>query len=141
MKKTKRTARPKKASKPKKMAKKELKSYRTILLKERDAAGGGLSHIAETTLNKSQRDTSGDLSGYSYHMADMASDDYERNFSLGRATDEQKIIYSIDEALKRMEDGSYGNCLQCGKPISKRRLKAVPHTEFCIDCQKKNDGK
>jgi len=141
MKKAKKASRPKKAAKPKKMAKKELKSYRTILLKERDAAGGGLSHIAETTLNKSQRDASGDLSGYSYHMADMASDDYERNFSLGRATDEQKIIYSIDEALKRMEDGSYGNCLQCGKPISKRRLKAVPYTELCIDCQKKNEGK
>ena len=141
MKKAKKASRPKKAAKPKKMAKKELKSYRTILLKERETAGGGLSHIAETTLNKSQRDASGDLSGYSYHMADMASDDYERNFSLGRATDEQKIIYSIDEALKRIEDGSYGNCLQCGKPISKRRLKAVPYTELCIDCQKKNEGK
>ena len=141
MKKAKKTARKKKVAKPKKMAKKELKSYKALLLKGREAAGGGLSHIAETTLNKSQRDASGDLSGYSYHMADMASDDYERDFSLGRATDEQKLIYSIDEALKRIEDGSYGSCLQCGKPISKRRLKALPHTELCIDCQKKDEGK
>ena len=141
MKKVKGASRPKKAAKPKKMAKKETKEYKALLLKEREAAGGGLSHIAETTLNKSQRDAAGDLSGYSYHMADMASDDYDRDFSLGRATDEQKIIYAIDEALKRIGDGSYGNCLQCGKPISKRRLKAVPHTELCIDCQKKDEGK
>ncbi len=131
----------KKMPKPKKMPKSELKIYKELLVKERVKVGGGLSHIAETTLNKSARDASGDLSGYSYHMADMASDDYERDFNLGRATDEQKILYAIDEALKRAEDGSYGNCLQCGKAIPKKRLKALPHTELCIDCQKSSEGK
>lgn len=125
----------------KKMPKPELKFYRAMLIKERDKVGGGLSHIAETTLNKSQRDASGDLSGYSYHMADMASDDYERDFSLGRATDEQKILYAIDEAIKRIEDGTYGNCLQCGKLIPKKRLKALPYTELCIECQKTREHK
>ena len=125
--------------KMKKLPKQELKFYRALLLKYRDKVGGGLSYIAETTLNKSQRDASGDLSGYSYHMADMASDDYEREFSLGRATDEQKILYLIDEAMKRVEDGTYGSCLQCGKSISSRRLAALPYSELCIDCQKSND--
>ena len=118
-----------------------LKKYKGLLLKEREKVGGGLSYIAETTLNKSQRDASGDLSGYSYHMADMASDDYEREFSLGRATDEQKILYLIDEAMKRVEDGTYGGCLQCCKPISARRMSALPYSELCIDCQKANEGK
>lgn len=127
--------------KVKKMPKSELKIYRDLLLKEREKSGGGLSHIAETTLNKSQREASGDLSGYSYHMADMASDDYEREFSLGRASDEQETLYSIDEAMKRVEDGTYGLCIQCGKAIPKKRLKAVPHTSLCIDCQKGNEGK
>ena len=72
-------------------------------------------------------------------MADMASDNYERDFSLGRATEEQKLLYAIDEAMKRIEDGTYGSCLQCGKPVSKKRLIAVPHTELCIDCQKANE--
>ena len=130
-----------KAAKIKKMTKTELKKYKEILLKEREKVGGDLSHIAENTLNKSQRDASGDLSGYSYHMADMASDDYERDFSLGRATDEQKLLYGIDEAFKRIEDGTYGNCVQCNKPIPKKRLKALPYTELCIDCQKKNEKK
>jgi len=134
---------PKFTAKPKmkKMPKSELKFYRALLVKEREKVGGGLSHIADTTLNKSQREASGDLSGYSYHMADMASDDYERDFSLGRATDEQKILYAIDEAMKRIEDGSYGNCLQCSKAIPKKRLKALPYTELCIECQKASEGK
>ncbi|MCX5686043.1 MAG: TraR/DksA C4-type zinc finger protein [Candidatus Omnitrophica bacterium] len=132
-----------KAAKPKmkKMPKTKLKFYQALLVKEREKVGGGLSHIAETTLNKSQRDASGDLSGYSYHMADMASDDYERDFSLGRATDEQKILYAIDEAMKRIEDGSYGNCLQCGKAIPKKRLKVLPYTELCIECKKTRENK
>ncbi|MCM8790797.1 MAG: TraR/DksA C4-type zinc finger protein [Candidatus Omnitrophica bacterium] len=124
----------------KRMSKTELKKYKEILLREREKVGGDLSHIAENTLNKSQRDASGDLSGYSYHMADMASDDYERDFSLGRATDEQKRLYLIDEAIKRIEEGTYGLCLQCGKMIAKKRLSALPYTEMCIDCQKKKEG-
>lgn len=128
-------------AKLKKMTKTELKIYKELLLKEREKVGGDLSHITDNTLNRSQRDASGDLSGYAYHMADMASDDYERDFSLGRATDEQKIIYAIDEAMKRIGDGSYGNCTHCGKLISKKRLKALPYTELCIDCQKKDEKK
>ena len=134
-------AKPKALPKMKKMAKKGLKKFKELLIKMRSQVGGDLSHITESTLNKSARDASGDLSGYSYHMADQASDDYERDFALGRATDEQKILYSVDEALKRVEDGSYGNCLECRKPIAKKRLAALPNVELCIDCQKKNEAK
>ncbi len=130
-----------KKSSVKKMPKSVSKKYKKLLIEEREKVGGGLLHITENTLNKSQRDASGDLSGYSYHMADMASDDYEREFSLGRATDDQKLLYLIDEAIKRVEDGTYGACLQCGKAISKKRLAALPHSELCIECQKANEGK
>jgi len=126
-------------SKIKKMPSAELKKFKLLLLKEREKVGGELSHITENTLNKSSRDVSGDLSGYSYHMADMASDDYEREFSLTRATQEQTMLYFIDEAIKRISEGSYGECLQCGKQISKKRLKAMPATELCIECQKTNE--
>lgn len=134
-------AKVRKAAKPKKMSSQELKFYKALLLKERENSGGELSHIAKDSLNRSQRDASGDLSGYSYHMADVASDNYEIEFSLGRATDEQKLLYSIDEALRRINEKTYGNCLQCSKPISKKRLRAVPHTELCIDCQKANEAR
>ena len=130
-----------KVVKLKKMPKAELKKFKKILLVEREKTGGELSHISENTLKKSQRDSSGDLSGYSYHMADMASDDYDRDFSLGRATEEQKLLYVIDEAMKRIEDGTYGNCTQCNKPISKKRLTALPYTDLCIECQKAKESK
>ncbi len=117
----------------------ELKKYRDLLLKERDRIVGGLSHITENTLKKSQRDASGDLSGYSYHMADQATDDYDVEFSLGRATEDQRLLYKVDEALKRVEEGSYGKCLQCSKSIAKPRLKALPYAEVCIECQRAND--
>ena len=74
-------------------------------------------------------------------MADVASDNYEVEFSLGRASDEQNILYTIDEALKRVEDGTYGSCTECGKQIPKRRLDALPHTELCIACQSKTESK
>lgn len=122
-----------------KLPRAELKKYKTLLINLRGQVGGDLSHIAQNTLNKSARDASGDLSGYSYHMADQASDDYERDFSLERATAEQKILYFIDEALKRIDDGTYGNCLSCGRQIAKRRLAALPYGELCIECQKKKE--
>ena len=125
----------------KRMAAKDLKKYKALLVKEREKIGGGLNHITQETLKTSQKDASGDLSGYSFHMADQASDNYEVEFSLGRASDEQNVLYSIDEALKRIEDGTYGNCPQCGKAIPKKRLNAIPNTELCIICQSKNEGK
>lgn len=125
----------------KKMPREELKKYKALLIKLRAQVGGDLSHIAQNTLNKSAREASGDLSGYSYHMADQASDDYERDFSLERATSEQKRLYFIDEAMKRVNDGTYGSCLSCGCRIANRRLMALPHSELCIECQKKKEIK
>ncbi len=140
MAKTKKPTKAKKAApSKKKLLAKDVKFYKKMLVAEREKAGGDLSHITQNTLNKSAREASGDLSGYSYHMADMASDGYERDFSLGRATDEQKRLFAIDEAMKRMEEGHYGECLQCGKNISKSRLSAIPYTELCIECQKKKE--
>lgn len=130
-----------KSFKIKRMLKKDLNKYKALLLRIREKIGGGLNHIAQDTLKTSQRDASGDLSGYSFHMADMASDNYEVEFSLGRASDEQDVMYSIDEALKRIADGTYGNCPQCGKQIPKKRLDAIPQTELCVVCQSKNENK
>lgn len=141
MKKKRKVRKAKKDRRIKKMLKMELKKYKELLLKEREKINEQLSHITEDALKKSQRDASGDLSGYSFHMADMASDDYERDFSLGRATEEQKVLFLIDEALKRIDEGTYGNCLQCSLAIPKKRLKALPHTELCIGCQKTKEVK
>jgi len=74
-------------------------------------------------------------------MADQASDNYEREFSLNLASDSQKLIYAIDEALTKIKDKTYGRCSKCNKEISRKRLRAVPYAILCIDCQRKEEAK
>lgn len=121
------------------MTKKEAQKYKKILLKQREDLLGEIKRIAKESL-KSQKEASGDLSGYSHHMADMASDSYDRELSLNIASGEQEIIYEIDEALKRIEEGTYGKCLSCDKKIPAVRLKAVAYATCCIGCQSKEEN-
>ena len=90
-------------------------------------------------MKKSQKDAAGDISGYTYHMADIATDNYDREFSLDLASLDHNNLYELDDALKRIEEGTYGICQDCKCIISKTRLKAVPQARLCIKCQKKRE--
>jgi RNA polymerase-binding transcription factor DksA len=92
-------------------------------------------------LQKSQKDLTGELSGYSIHIADMSGDDYDRGVALGIFTQEQDILYLIDAALKRIEEGAFGVCEVCEKVISSKRLEAVPYATLCIQCQSDQEKK
>jgi RNA polymerase-binding protein DksA len=74
-------------------------------------------------------------------MADMAADTYERELSMNIVSSEQETLYEIDDALKRLDDGSYGVCQQCGQVIAMSRLKAVPYASLCITCQRLKEQK
>ncbi|MBI4436002.1 MAG: TraR/DksA C4-type zinc finger protein [Candidatus Omnitrophica bacterium] len=123
------------------MNKKEFETFREMLLEKRQSVLENIQQIEKNTLKKSPREASGDLSGYTYHMADMATDNYDTELSLNLASSEQRVLHEIDEALKRIEEGTYGDCLDCGKKISQQRLKAVPYTTYCITCQEKQEKK
>ncbi len=123
------------------MDKKELKFFKELLLKKKEALAKGIEHIANDALKTSQREAAGDLSAYSLHMADMATDNYDREFSLGLADNEQKILNRIDEALEKIENKTFGLCELCNKKVSKVRLKAVPYAELCVPCQEKQEKK
>ncbi|MDD5409154.1 MAG: TraR/DksA family transcriptional regulator [Candidatus Omnitrophica bacterium] len=123
----------------KKLSKKELKDFKKIILKKKDEVLDDIKHITEDTLKKSQKEASGDISGYTYHMADVATDNYDREFSLGLASNERGSLYELDDALKRIEDESFGFCDDCKGPIAKIRLKAVPSARLCIKCQEKRE--
>ncbi|MFA6130012.1 MAG: TraR/DksA family transcriptional regulator [Candidatus Omnitrophota bacterium] len=123
----------------KKLSKKELKDFRKIILKKKEEVLDDIKHITEDTLKKSQKEASGDISGYTYHMADVATDNYDREFSLGLASNERSSLYELDDALKRIEDESFGFCDDCKGPIAKIRLKAVPSARLCIKCQEKRE--
>ena len=118
----------------KKFTKKELKDFQKVILKKKEEVLEDFKHISEDTLKKSQKEASGDTSGYTYHMADVATDNYDREFSLGLASNERKSLYELEDALKRIEDGSFGICDSCKGRISKVRLKAVPSARLCIKC-------
>lgn len=123
----------------KKLGKKELKDFKKLVLKRKEEIIDEIKHISDDTLKKSQKEASGDISGYAYHMADVATDTYDREFSLGLASNERKLLYEVDDALKKIEDGTFGICEECKSLITKTRLKAVPYARLCVKCQEKTE--
>jgi RNA polymerase-binding protein DksA len=123
------------------MNKKEVKKYKDMLLDKKEKIMDSLKKLQDDTLNKSQRDQSGDLSGYSLHMADVGTDNFDREFALSLLNNEQDIMYEIDDALGRIESGKYGECESCGKDIQEKRLAAVPFARMCKECQEIEEKK
>jgi len=124
-----------------KLAKKEIAGFKKIVLKRKEEILDEIKHISEDTLKKTQKDASGDISGYTYHMADVATDSYDREFSLGLASNERKLLYELDDAVKKIEDGTFGICEECKTLITRTRLKAVPYARLCVKCQEKREKK
>ena len=123
------------------MNKKESQEFKKKLVELREKVTEEMKQIGGGRLKQSQRDASGDLSAYTFHMADVASDSFERELSWDRASGEQKVLFNIDDALRRIEDGVYGTCESCGKKISKARLKAIPYALLCRTCKEKHERK
>jgi RNA polymerase-binding protein DksA len=125
----------------KKFNKKDLGVYKKLLLKRKSEVLDAIDHASEETIKKSQKDASGDISGYTYHMADVATDAYDREFSLGLVSTERKILYELGDALKKIEDGNFGICEDCQTSIARTRLKAIPYARLCVKCQEKREKK
>jgi RNA polymerase-binding transcription factor DksA len=121
--------------KPKKLPAKERRFFRDLLNKLRDQVVDGITFLAGDNLNRSQRDASGDLSSYSFHMADQGTDNFDREFALNLVSSEQDVLYEIDAALRRLDEGTYGFCEMTGRLIERERLKALPHTRYCLAAQ------
>jgi len=109
--------------------------YQKLLLNLRDHVIDQISGLAGENLKRNPRDSAGDLSGYSFHMADTGTDNFDREFALSLVSSEQEALYEVEEALKRLELGSYGKCESCEKAIAKARLEAVPFARMCVRCQ------
>ena len=118
-----------------KLAKETAAKYNRLLVELRDHLIDGVSFLANDNLKRSARDASGELSAYSTHMADAGTDNFDREFALSLVSNEQEALYEIEEALKRLEGGTFGVCEMCEKLIRKERLDAVPFARFCVQCQ------
>lgn len=75
------------------------------------------------------------MAGYSLHMADSGTDNFDRDFALSLLSSDQDAIYEIEEALKRIEKNTYGVCELTGKQIPRARLDAIPWTRFTVEAQ------
>lgn len=121
------------------MNKRDQKRFEKRLLEEREKLVENMSRLESSVLSKNQKESSGDLSSYSFHMADLATDAAEREKAFLFASKEGRLLYHIDEALRRLYRNEYGVCQNCGSDISKDRLEAVPHARLCIKCKEEEE--
>jgi DnaK suppressor protein len=122
------------------LKKADMLKYEKLLLQKRREMVEGIESIRDDSTSTIKEST-GDLSSYSYHMADLGTDAQEREKKFQLASKSGRLIYHIDEALRRIKLGTYGKCHSCGKEISRSRLNAVPHARFCIECKEAEERK
>lgn len=90
--------------------------------------------FTEEVMKSSGPEGSGDLSSHRTHTADQGTENYQREMAGRFRTMEDDTLRAIEEALRRIADGTYGICEECGAPIPKARLEIVPHARFCMKC-------
>lgn len=114
------------------LTKAEMEEFRKLLLEKRAELIGDVNYIENESLRKSRGDSSGDLSSMPIHMADIGTDNFEQEFSLGLMDSERKILKEIMAALNRIDEGTFGICEGTDQPISKARLRANPWARYGI---------
>jgi RNA polymerase-binding protein DksA len=122
------------------MKKSEMSEYKQILLSLRARLRGDVTQLADEALKRNRQDASGDLSTMPIHMADIGSDTFEQDFTLTLMESEEKTLQKIEQALVRIDDGTYGTCEACGEAIPKARLQVIPFALQCVECARKEEG-
>jgi len=112
-----------------KLTQKELQKFKEVLLAKRNEIFGNVLSMEDETLRRQRSD----LSNMPIHMADIATDNYETEYTLELVGSERKLMQEIDEALDRIENGTYGICEGSGKSIPKTRLEAIPWARYCVE--------
>ncbi len=115
------------------MKKSEMLAYKEKLQIIRARLRGDVTAMAEVALRKSGIEGS-DSNAMPIHMAELGSDNFEQEFTLGLMEAEGDTLDLIDSALDRINEGEYGRCVQCEGQIAKLRLNAIPYTPVCIKC-------
>jgi DnaK suppressor protein len=117
----------------------EMKAYKERLLSLRARLRGDVNQMADAALNKRRSEANGDLSSMPIHMADIGSDNFEQEFTLSLMESEEGTLEQIETSLERIEEGTYGQCEECGVKIPKTRLNAIPYASLCIKCASEHE--
>lgn len=122
------------------MTKTQLKHLEGRLLEERARVMKELGYYGES-FSSTEQSSDGDLSSYSFHMADQGTDAMEREKQFLFASQEGRYLWHINEALRRLynQPDKFGHCHQCGVAIGFERLDALPHARLCIACKEKEE--
>lgn len=120
-------------TKKKHLTKADIEHFRQMLMDKRREILVNVNEFEDEALKKSRLDASGDLSSMPIHMADLATDNYEQEFALGLMDSEVRLLGEIDDALGRIDEGTYGICDGTGKQISRARLEAQPWARYCVE--------
>ena len=108
----------------------DIKRFKTLLLAKRKEILGTVITMEDEALRSPRTD----LSNMPFHMADMGSDNFERENTLGLMASERRLLMDIEDALLRIEEGNYGICEGNGEQIPRARLKAIPWARYCLKC-------
>jgi DnaK suppressor protein len=118
------------------MLKKELEYYKKRLLEEKEKMFSDVHKLEDISLHETEHEGSGNLSSYVTHPADIATDNYEQEKNLDFMDNIELLLEEVENALKKIDDKTYGKCEQCRKPIDTKRLKAEPYARLCMNCKK-----
>jgi len=113
----------------------DTRHFRQRLLEERKNLLDELDWVETNYIGSSQRDSSGEVSGHATHLADMGTDSIERDKAFLIGDTRGDALENIDEALEKLEKGTYGVCEICEEPIARERLEAVPYAKLCLKCK------
>jgi len=111
----------------------EIENFTQLLLEKRREILGDVGHMQNEALDNNRQDSTGDLSNMPIHMADIGTDNYEQEFTLGLLESERKLLREIDHALVKIQEGTYGYCEGTGKLIGRGRLEAKPEARYCVE--------
>jgi RNA polymerase-binding protein DksA len=108
--------------------------YRDMLLEERDRMTAAINHLHEDNSGSLEDETEEET--YDNHLADSATATLNREIDYTLEESAEHVLKAINDALQRIEDGTFGTCGRCGNPIAEDRLEAIPYANRCIDCKR-----
>lgn len=118
----------------------DVEHFRTLLVEKREAVTAALDNLQRENSRSLEEETGELVSGSAdQHLADTATETVEREIGSTLEEHDERLLVAIDDALRRIEDGIYGKCVNCGAPIPEERLEAMPWATLCIDCKRREE--
>lgn len=120
------------------LSKPELLEFRNLLFQRKVLLQGDVKGLESEAMKKGS--DGGDLSTLPMHLADLGTDSFEQEMSLGLMESESDELQEVQEAIERLADGTFGLCETCRRKIPKERLKAIPYARLCVNCKMKEES-